>query len=183
VRKLLMITTCAMMLIAASESAFAEADIGFKGVGGRLSFVKPSDIGSAFGFGGLVDLGTFAPNVGFGASLDLWWGSESSVDFRDIVIGANSRYLFEVDNPKVKPYAGGGLALHFVNVSIDAQTIGAITIPSGSETETRLGLDLFGGVSYATSDKVDIIGDVMFRLVSDVNQFVISAGIIYWLGQ
>jgi hypothetical protein len=164
---------CALLCVAVVDSARAEADIGFKGVGGRLSLVFPSDIGTAFGFGGIVDLGTFAPQVAFGASLDIWWGSEASVDFRNIIIGANARYLFKVQSEKWKPYGGGGLAIHFLNASF----------ASSSETDTKIGLDLLGGTNYEWRPNVDLIGEAMFRIVSDVNQFTLNVGAIYWFGK
>ena len=182
-RNLLKVSFVLLLCVVTVQNAYAEADIGFKGAGGRLSFVFPDNVDATFGFGGLVDLGTFAPNVGFGASLDMWFGSEDPVDYRDIIIGANSRYWFEVKNPKIKPYAGGGLALHFFKASSDPQTISGITIPGFDESDTKIGLDLFGGANFEVSPKVDIIADAMFRIVSDVNQFVISGGIIYWFGK
>ena len=166
---------CALLCITFAYDAHAEADIGFKGVGGRLSLVFPEEVGNAFGFGGVVDLGTFAPNVGFGATLDLWFGSESSVDYSDIVIAANSTYQFQVKNPKVKPYAGGGLALHIF--SWDAPAVPPF--PAVSDSDWKIGIDLIGGVRFATSEKLDIVGEAMFRIVSDVSQFVLSGGVIY----
>jgi opacity protein-like surface antigen len=184
VKHILVPALCLLLCAAVVADGHAETDIGFKGVGGRLSFVSPDNIDGTIGFGGVVDLGTFAPRVGFGATLDMWFSSQSVADFRDIIFGANSRYKFEVkNNPKLKPYAGGGLALHFFHSKIPAQTIGFITIPEVSDTSTKLGVDLFGGTAYEVSPKLDITGELMYRIVSDVGQFVISGGVIYYFGR
>ena len=175
----------AVSLASTYTESRAEADIGFKGVGGRLSLVSPDNIDMTFGFGGVFDFGTFAPQVGFGATIDAWFGSEGagsfSVDYRDIIIGVNSKYYFKTSNEKLKPYAGGGLAMHFFTFDLPSfdffgQSIG------GSETDTKFGIDLLGGLNYAAGENIDITGEAMYRVVSDIGQFVISGGIIYYFG-
>ena len=66
------------VLLLVSGSALAQSDIGVKGVGPRVGYVKPSDIDGVVGFGGVLDLGWFAPRWGFDTSLDYWSKSESS---------------------------------------------------------------------------------------------------------
>ena len=174
---------CALLCVTLAQDATAEADLGFKGAGGRLSLVFPDNIDTAIGFGGLVELGTITPDVTLGATLDLWFSSESTVDIRDIIFAANSKYHFTVKNKKLKPYAGGGLAIHIVNVDVPSTTVGTITVPGASDSDVKIGLDLLGGLGYEVSPKVDITGELMYRIVSDVSQLVISGGIIYWFGK
>lgn len=182
--KRLALSVCLFLFgVAVAHSARAEANLGFNGVGGRLELVFPDNLDTAFGLGAVFDFGTLAPNVAMGATLDYWSTSEGSADYRDIVIAANSKYVFEITNKKLKPYAGGGLALHFFHVDIPAQTVGIITVPGASDTDMKFGIDFLGGLGYAVSDKVDLTGELMYRVVEDVSQFVISAGAIYWFGK
>jgi opacity protein-like surface antigen len=185
--KRLFIATVALVLCY-SSFAMAEADIGFKGIGGKIGFVSPDNIDGTFGLGAFVNLGTFAPQVGFEATLD-YWGSSSgsgsfSVDFRDIIFGARAKYLFKVNNEKWKPYAGGGLALHLFNSDTPAIDFGPPigVVGGGSDSSTKIGVDLIGGSGYTVGEKVDLVGELMYRIVSDVGQFVIYAGAVYWFG-
>jgi len=177
-------TTIAVCILCMSFASLAgaEADIGFRGIGGKIGFVTPSDIDGTIMFGAFADLGTFAPQVGFEANIDYWSSSESvgsiNFDFSDLAIGARGKYLFEVQNEKWKPYAGGGLALHFVSSDIPA--IGPF--PGSSETNTKIGLDFLGGTNFTVGKQVDIVGEAMFRMVSNIGQFAVYFGAIYWLG-
>ena len=79
---------------------------------------------------------------------------------------------------ELKPYAAAGLAIHIFKV--DLPSVGLFT--GGSDTSTKIGLDLAGGLGYAVGEKVDLIGELMYRIVSDYGQFVFSGGVIFWLG-
>jgi opacity protein-like surface antigen len=179
------------LLICVSSNALADADIGFKGVGGRLSFVSPEDVDAAIGFGAIADLGTITPDIGLQATIDFWSKSEEEFDvessFRDIVLGARATYNFSVDNPDFTPFVAGGLAIHLFHVEVDAPEarVAGIVVGGGSydDSETKIGIDLAGGTRYAVSENADIIGEAMYRIVSDVSQFVISAGVIFWFGE
>lgn len=182
-----MIGTALVLVFCCASLASAEVDIGFKGIGGKIGLVAPSDIDATFGLGAFVDLGTFAPQVGFEASIDYWSSGEGSgdfeVDFRDIALGARATYRFEVSNEKFKPYAGGGLSLHIFNVDTPSVTVpGFGTVGGGSDSETKIGLDLLGGTRYTVGEKVDIIGEAMYRIVSDVGQFVVYGGAVFYFG-
>ena len=51
------------------------------------------------------------------------------------------------------------------------------------DSQTRLGLDLGGGLSAPVSNQVDFLGEAWFGLVSDVNQFSLKVGAMYKFGQ
>lgn len=174
-----------------SSGALADADIGFKGAGGKLSFVSPDDIDATIGLGAIVDLGTIIPELGLQATLDFWSKSEDELgaeaSFRDIVLGARTAYNFPVENPDFKPYVAGGLAIHIFHSEVDVPPLrdpfGNVIPGTGGtfdDTETKIGLDLAGGTGYAVADNADLIAEAMFRIVSDVSQFVISAGVVFW---
>ena len=168
---------CPLFALIFSTDARAGADIGLKGVGGRLSYANPESLDATLGVGGLFDLGTFAPHLGFGASLDYWSTTKESVDFRDIVFGVNLRYLIG-SSPKFRPYAGAGLALHIIHSEIPVMDF----IPPDSNTDSKIGIDLFVGVTSRVGEKIDVLGELMYRSVSDVSQLMLSGGVVFRLG-
>ena len=186
-RRNLAILSCVLVLTLGASVASAQMDIGFKGVGVRVGYLIPEDLDATVAFGVFTDLGTFHPNVAFETYLDYWSKSidaglaESS--FRDIVLGAKGEYMFNLANPTVRPFLGAGLSLHFLHgeATIADMTFGTVTIPGTTidTSDTKLGLDLGGGVRAGVSDTVDFIGEAKFSLVSDISQFGISAGILF----
>jgi opacity protein-like surface antigen len=176
----------------AISAAHAQADIAFKGAGGKLSFVFPDaeGIDNALGAGVIADLGTIIPELGLQATLDFWSKSEDAglaeYTVRDIVIGARTTYTFPLENNDIRPFVAGGLAIHFVKSEYDGPEIDAGPLGTYSndydDSDTKIGLDLGGGSNFAVSENVDILGEAMFRIVNDVTQFVISGGVIYWFG-
>jgi opacity protein-like surface antigen len=174
------IILCAVTCGIFAVNAYAQADIGLKGAGPRLSFVSPNHADGTIGFGALVDLGEFTPELGFEGTFDMWFSSDGPVDFSSFIFGARTKYTFEVQNPDLKPYAAGGLALHFFHSSVPDVTVGNTTFPGDSKTDTKLGLDLGGGLAYKASPKADVVGELMYRIVSDVGQLVLSAGVVFW---
>lgn len=184
-----LVTIATVLLVGLiAGSAHAQSDIGFKGIGGRLGYVSPNDVDGTIGLGAIADLGQITPKFGFEATIDFWSSSTGPASFeikaRDIVFGARGKYPFEVkDNPKLKPYAAAGLAFHFVKIEVPAVTIGTIgTFGGVDDSSTKLGIDLAGGVGYEAGEKFDIVGEIMYRAVSDVGQWLISGGVVFWLG-
>lgn len=164
----------------------AQADIGVKGAGGKLSFVSPNDIDATIGFGAFLDLGTITPELSLRAGVDYWSTSEDVLlaewSWNDLILSAHAVYNFELENPRVKPYAGGGLAIHLSKVEVPKTTLLGVTV-GGEDASTDIGLDLLGGVGFQAAEKVDIFGEAMYRIVSDIGQFVISGGFVVWFGE
>lgn len=182
----------AVLCVAVVSGARADADIGFKGVGGKLNFVFPDaeGIDNAIGAGVIADLGTIIPELGLQATLDFWSKSEdvgeAEISFRDIAIGARTSYTFPVENNDIRPYVAGGLSIHFVSFEYDGPEFDGFFGPVGGDyedTDTELGLDLAGGSNFAVSENLDILAEATVRIVSDLTQFVISGGVIYWFGE
>lgn len=189
-RKITFIAVSLLCCLWISTALHAQSDIALKGAGGKLSYVSPKDIDGTIGFGAFVDLGTITPAIGLEAGLDYWSKSwdyllgESS--FRDIVLSGRAKYKFDVSDPKFKPYAGAGLSIHLTKSKVEIPVVFIYGIRTGGDMEdssTKIGLDLLGGTGYQVSEKVDVVGEIMYRIVSDVGQFVISGGFVYWLGQ
>jgi opacity protein-like surface antigen len=175
----------------AAGPILAQSDLGFKGVGGEIGLVSPQDVDTTVGFGLFTDLGFVAPRFQLEGFLDYWSQTEvstagSEVSVRDLAFGMRGKYIFPNQNPGLRPFAGFGLGLHFLNAEISIADIdyGGVFIPGEtfSDSTTRLGLDLGGGVAAALSDKTDFIGEMWYGIVDDFNQLSIKAGILYKLG-
>lgn len=185
-RRLFAILVCFMAVSAMASTAFAAADIGLKGIGVRVGVVEPENLDTTVGFGFFMDLGTFHPNLGFETYVDYWSNSfdvglaESS--FRDIIIGAKTEYLFNTGRPTIHPFVGAGLSMHLLkseatiaDISLFGETIPGTTIDA---TDTKLGLDIGGGLRAGVADRVDIVGEAWYTFVSDFNQLNATGGLV-----
>lgn len=163
------------------------ATIAVNGIGGHLSLVNPDNVGTTVGIGFLMDMGFVGTAFGLESYAAYWSQSESAfgveASFSDFIIGGRGKYNFAVSNPKVHPYAGAGLGLHFVTLGVDIPAInfGGTTIPGSSveDSELRLGVDFGGGLMFDVSDRVSLMGDTWVTLVSDVSQLNVRFGALY----
>jgi opacity protein-like surface antigen len=173
-----------LLCTAAATDTHAGANLGLRGAGGRLSFVNPSDVDGTIGFDLIADFGTLRPQLALEATLDFWSSEEDrglfAIDVRDIALGSRLKYTFNVTNRRVRPYVAGGLALHFIRTEVPAMLIAGVPIPGRDDSETKLGLDLAGGVGYKTNPNLFVVGELRFRLVSDIPQAVLTGGVVYW---
>jgi hypothetical protein len=155
-----------------------------RGFGGRLSFVNPSDVDGTIGFNLIADFGTLRPQLALETTLDYWSSDEDlggyNMDVRDVSLGARLKYTFNVANYKLRPYAAGGLALHFLRFEAPDVIVGGVPVRGRDDSETQLGVDLAGGLGYRTSTNVFVVGELRFRLLSDVPQVELTGGVVYW---
>lgn len=160
------------------------SDFGFKAIGGALGYVSPEDIDGAFSIGAFADLGMITPDIGLEARLDWWSHSEeefgTEVSFQDIILGARGKYYFPVEGANWMPFAGAGLAMHFLSAEITTAIPGFPTI-SEDLSETKLGFDLGGGIKVPMSPRADFLGETWYSIVSDVSQFSLRLGMSYKL--
>jgi opacity protein-like surface antigen len=169
------------------SAASAQVDLGLKGIGIRAGMVNAENLDATVSFGFFADLGTFHPNVSFETYMNYWSYSEgvagiSEVSFRDIAVGAKTEYMFALANPTIRPFVGGGLSLHFLQ---SEATIAGFEpfFPSTTfdASDTKLGLDLGGGIRAGVADRIDIIGEAWYSMVSDFNQLGLQAGLLFRL--
>lgn len=175
------------LCIFAVSSAAAQSDVGFKAAGLEVGVVNPEDIDATVGVSAHLDLGTIAPRVMLETYLGYWstsedaFGIEASV--RDIVVGAKTKYLFDVPTTRIRPFAGGGLSIHFVSaeLTIPEQDIMGVIVPGStvSDSSTKLGLDLGGGFYAPMTPKMNFVTELWAGIVSDVNQLALKVGVLY----
>jgi len=172
----------AMMLMMFVVSASAQTDISVKGVGGKLGLINVSDgVGTTIGLGGMVDLGTFAPNVHFMGNVDYWSKSkgEGSVDvsLRDIAFSGTVSYTFSGSNKNLLPYIAGGLGLHLLNAKVEVGSF------KDSNSETKIGFHFGGGLLISSSSNMDFVVDGRYTIVSDADYLALQGGVIFKIGK
>jgi len=173
--------------IAIAPAAMAQSDMGLKNLGVAVGFVSPESADGTFSIGGFADWGTLAPNIGLESRLDYWswsesaFGAESKVS--DLTLGARGKYFFETANPRLRPFAGAGLGLHFVSAEVTIPAQGPFPAMTVSDSQTKLGLDLGGGIATPINPRTDFLGEAWYGVVSDVSQFSLRAGFSFKLGQ
>ena len=167
-----------------SHEANAQSDLGLKRIGATIGYVSPEDLDGTFGFGVFADLGTITPTIGLDAHLDYW--SESQEDFgtevsiHDIVLGARGKYLFQLKNSSIRPFAGTGLSMHFLNAKVTFSDPNFGTMEE-SDSSTKLGLDLGGGLATSISEQVDFHAETWY-VISDIDQFSLRMGLSMKVG-
>lgn len=168
-----------------AQQAMAQSNIGLHAVGVNAAFVNPENLDGAFGFGVFADLGQIAPKLGLEPTVEFWsktnneFGVESTL--RDISVGMRGKYYFDVANPKVRPFAGAGLGMHFLHAEMSANIPGFGNV-SATGDDTKLGVDVGGGISTALNPKNDFRAEAWYGIVSDVNQFALRVGVSHKIG-
>lgn len=187
-KRILVLLPVAFLLLTFSSTSFAQMMLGPKGIGGFAGYVKPEDIDGTFGFGAVVDLGTFTPALGWEVEGAYWSKSETEEAFgikvkatiSDIAISSHLKYRFPMPQSPIKPYAGGGIGIHIVEVEGEVTFLGETE--TASETETKFGFHLLGGGEFEASPQVKVFAEARFSLVEDFNQFGLFGGAKFKLG-
>lgn len=180
------VTILALALgLLAAQQAMAQSDIGFKHAGVAIGYVSPENIDGTLGVGVFADLGTLTPVISLEPRIDYWSHSEeaygSKATIRDIAVGARGKYHFSTAKPNVRPFAGAGLGMHFINAEVSISVPGYPTM-TADDSSTKLGLDLGGGVETSLSPRADLNGELWYGIVSDVSQLSLRVGLSYKLG-
>ncbi|MBK6734075.1 MAG: outer membrane beta-barrel protein [bacterium] len=176
----------AISLAILSGEAQAETNIGFRGLGANVALVD-IQAGSTIGFGGMVDLGYISENIRLEANIDLWsksWDAgydyyyEESLKWSlsDVAIGGTAKYeLGEVGAP-ARWYVGAGLGMHFLSSEISGGG------ESDSVSDSRIGIDLLGGVNINSEARTSYFAELRYRTVWDWTQTCVRAGVKFALG-
>jgi hypothetical protein len=184
-KRIVLLLAVAACVLAAS-TASAQSDLGMKGLGAAIGFVSPENGDGTFTIGVLADHGTLAPQIGLESHIDYWGNSDSSfgveAKLSDIAVGARGKYYFPVANPSLRPFAGAGLALHFIHAEVTVPAQFGFPAMTAEDSSTKLGLDLGGGLATDLSPRTDFLAEMWFGIVEDVSTFSLRAGLCYKLG-
>jgi Outer membrane protein beta-barrel domain len=143
--------------------------LGFRGIGARVGLVDPEDASSTITFGVHADLGEFIPNLRITPLAEYWSVGVSGYDHSDLMIGTNADWAFPLVGPKVTPYAGGGVGLHFI--SYDK--------PGDNYKNSRLGLHVQGGLRDEVMPNLNLFGELRFTFVRQADNFKLLGGFTY----
>ncbi len=173
----LVLVACAVM------PAWAGADIGLKGIGGRVGYVDPeSSLDGTIEFGLLMELGEFTDNLMWEACASYWssgqdWSYagrnyEWSVSDFAIRTGVNYHFL----EGEFEPFAGGGVGVHFFSWDYAGYS-GPV-----DNSDSDFGLYVDGGAEYKFSSQWH--GEAMLRFdLADPDQTGLLFSFVYQLGK
>lgn len=185
---LLIIAICTIVAAAVPASAA----VGLQGLGFRVGVVDPDGVDATIGLGLVMDMGSITPNVALEGYSKLWWQSEGAFgtewSVRDVAFGARTTYRFDVGNPGIRPYAGGGLGIHVMTAEVSTAPVivgGTVLYPGSSidDTELHLGLDLGGGVRFDSGGKYAFLTEFWYSVVNDFSHVALNVGLVYMFGR
>jgi len=180
---LLTFALCAMTC----QSALAQNNSGLKNIGFAVGIVSPEGLDATLGVGVFADVGAITPNVRVEPRMDFWTQSEtmfggSEFTVRDIAIGCRVKYYFPVANPKLMPFAGGGLGLHFINAEVEMIDPFSGQPISADDSSTEIGLDIGGGLATPIGVRTNFVTEAWFGAVSDFSHFTLRVGLTHAFG-
>ncbi len=168
----IMLAVLVMLIVSFAVSSAMAQNLGFNGIGGRLSYVKVEDVDGGIGFGAHANLGEIIQNLVLYPSFEYFKKGESGVDVTFTSINADARYYFPSQGT-IDPFVGGGVAIHFTSVDLG---------PLGDASETDFGLNLLGGIDIPVSDNLVATAKAKY-IISDSNALKITGGITFLLGK
>lgn len=177
-KKLFVLLTVAAIVF--GQAAYANTNIGLKGIGGRVGFVEPDHGDGAVTLGVVADMGTWTENLPWELALT-WWSAGEDVgsyewSYTDIAIRNSVYYLFELDKG-LYVYPGAGLGVHFLNASVEGPGN-----YDADESDTELSLMILGGLQFPISGKWHGQAEIQFDF-GDAEQTNIQFDFIYDLGK
>jgi hypothetical protein len=111
--------------------------------------------------GGQLELSPVAEHLYIIPSAEVGFGD----DLTTLAFNGDLQYRFAVHNSKVRPYAGGGLSVYYVNVN------------NGGGSDTNLGVDILGGIYFNESSGNPMFVDVKAGLTDEVPDWKFVFGI------
>ena len=182
-QKRIVVWTVLVFCTLLSQNAWAKTDLGMRSIGVDAGYVDPENVDGTFGFGVFSNMGNLSQDVRLQPHISYWSKSEEfagdKATISDIAFSTRALYMFHGTSPKFRPYAGGGLGLHFVKAKAEFTGPPAM---EASDTSTKLGLDFGGGFTTPLSDRADFCVDTWYTATSDVGHFSLKAGVSFDLG-
>jgi opacity protein-like surface antigen len=152
-----------------TTSAAPDESFGFRGFGARLGLVDPEGASSTITYGLHMNLGEFVPNLRITPLVEYWSVGISGADVSDFVLATNLDYAFPLVGPKVTPYAGGGVGIHWLKFDS----------PLLDEKDTKLGLHVQGGIRDQVMPNLSLFGELRFTFVEDADNWKLLGGFTY----
>lgn len=121
-------------------------------------------------------------NVQFMPTLEYWRNSSSVSTFgiksvrRDATLGMDARWSFPLEH--FKPYAGAGVAMHFLSNHVDAPTLGLV---DANDSLVKGGVSLLGGIDWDMNGRLGNMLELKYHHVGDYKQLKINWGLSWKL--
>lgn len=184
-RRFALLLTFALCLFVC-QSASAQSDVGMKDAGFSLGIVSPDNLDATFGFGVFADVGGFTPRVRVEPRVDYWSQSENmfggGISVRDITVGTRVKYYFPLDNPKLRPFAGGGFGIHLFKAEVEVVDPFSGGTMSVEDSSTKFGIDFGGGLATPVGPRTSFLAEVWYGAVSDFSHFSLKVGLSHGFG-
>jgi len=155
----------AASIVTLKADMLAEQNYAFGGIG--LFSYGDEFSGTGFALEGGVNY-NIIPQLDAIGSLRYYTASKNSFKWSELDIGADAAWWF-MPGEKINPYAGGGLFL--ANFSAEVEYFGQ----KYSDSETKIGLKLFGGAEFIFVDKLILRAGLTFKVISDNNDVIFDA--------
>ncbi len=178
------IAGCILLFACYSDSA-ATSDLGFKGIGPGLGYVKPGNGNYETAEAGITfEFGEFVPQLHWDGSLSFWSSGRTYSYYqasvtnvyqwksRDVALRSGVNYHFSVGD--WVPITGGGLGLHFYSWDY----AGAPNYSNNGDT--KLGLYLDGGLEHKFNENLTGKMQLLFDF-ADPDQTALMFNLIYYL--
>ena len=162
-------------------STVSFAQLGLYSIGAAVGFVSVSnEVGSGLSFGAGADLGEITTGLHLRPEIGYW--SVSRDDFgvdvtsSDFIINANVIYAFMNGTERTPFFAGGGIGLNSVSSEVVVPGSGTF-----SASESKIGINLIGGVLFPMAEKIMIGGEARYVIISDFGHFGVHAVVVFVL--
>lgn len=99
-------------------------------------------------------------------------GFQVKTQRRDATLGCDARWVFS--HAGWRPYAGVGLALHFLNNELRAPSLG---VPKATDAIIKGGVNALGGVNFGMTERLGSFIELKFLGVSKYRQIKFNTGL------
>ncbi|HKQ56348.1 MAG TPA: hypothetical protein VJY35_00655 [Candidatus Eisenbacteria bacterium] len=120
----------------------------------------------------------FIDGIEFMPQIEYWRNANSLDPFgihttrKDATLGADVRYLF--GGGGMKPYIGGGYAIHFLSTTVDAPSLG---LNNESHALTKGGFAALGGLSFPLTTRIENFVELKYHHIPDYRQLKFNWGL------
>jgi len=147
------------------------------GISGGAVYVQGIDEVAPM-FGIFVNSNTIDEEVSLRLVGNYWRLTKTSgsaeIKARDFLVSARILYTFLLENSKLGPFMGAGLAGHFINTQI--------SFPASDTSNIRLGVDLGGGLNFDVSERFGLGAEAWYSIVmSGDNQMAVYLSGFFWI--
>ena len=178
-KKVVLITVLVFSCVLAFAAVGNAADIGLKGLGGRVGLVMPEGgADNTIGFGVVADLGTVTPQLRLEGFADYWGDSFGAAPFEcswsTITIGGTVKYDFPIE-ASITPFVGGGAGFSISSSECDSPEISGFGITTGgsvSSSDTDISFHLVGGIDMPVGTNMKFTAQA---------KYVMDVGDVLWL--